>query len=200
MIPGLILAAGRSTRMGRPKPLLTVPAHASEPAMTFVAQLTATLLAGGVADVLVVGRPDDQPLRDEVERLRRVRFIENAKAETGQLSSVIAGLNAADHPGTRAILVTPVDLPLLRSDTVAALLRAFAASSLPIARATYEGRHGHPVIFARAVFEALRRADPDTGAKAVVRAHAVLDVEVTDPGVLQDIDTPEDYTRVFPAR
>jgi molybdenum cofactor cytidylyltransferase len=49
------------------------------------------------------------------------------------------------------------------------------------------------VVFGRAVFDALRRADPATGAKAVVRAHPVLDVEVDDPGVLLDIDTPEDY-------
>jgi molybdenum cofactor cytidylyltransferase len=197
MIPGVILAAGRSTRMGRSKALLPIPVEGPRP-RTFVAHLAEAMLAGGAADALVVGRPEDQALRDEVDRLAgRVRFIANPRADTGQLSSVLAGLNAADHPGTRAILVSPVDLPLIRSETIAALLTAFSVSSPPIARATHGGRHGHPVIFGRAVFDALRRADVTVGAKAVLRAHAVLDVDVDDPGVLHDIDTPEDYTRVF---
>jgi molybdenum cofactor cytidylyltransferase len=198
MIPALVLAAGRSTRMGRAKALLTLPpAHDT----TFVARLAAALLDGGAADVFVVGRPDDEALRSEVERVARtagrVRFVENANADRGQLSSLIAGLNAADHPGIRAVLVTPVDLPLVRPATVAALLETFSKSAAPIVRAVRDGRHGHPVIFGRSVFGALRRADPDIGARAVVRAHQVLDVDVGDPGVLHDIDTPDDYTRLL---
>ncbi len=194
MIPGVILAAGRSTRMGRPKALLRIPSTNR----TFVAQLATTLLGGGVADVLIVGRPDDEALREEVDALRAsVRFVENHHAETGQLSSVIAGLNAADRPGTRGVLVTPVDLPLIMPATIEALLAAFARTAEPIARATHSGRHGHPVVFGRAVFDALRHADPATGAKAVLRSHPVLDVEVPDAGVLADIDTPADYERVL---
>jgi molybdenum cofactor cytidylyltransferase len=189
----VILAAGRSTRMARPKALLTLP-HENR---TFVAQLVSVLLEGGTADVFVVGRPDDDPLRTEVERIAesvgRVRFVENHRAERGQLSSVIAGLNAADHPGARAVLITLVDLPLVRPATVAALLAAWPSSSAPIVRAVCDGRHGHPVIFGRPVFNALRRADPAIGAKAVLHAYPVLDLEVGDPGVLHDIDTPEDY-------
>ena len=66
-------------------------------------------------------------------------------------------------------------------------------------RATWQGRHGHPVIFGRRVFDALRHADPAVGAKAVVHAHAsdLIDLEVDDPGVLHDIDGPDDYARVF---
>ena len=211
MIPAVILASGRSTRMGGAKALLTFPSST----VTFLARIVTVVLEGGVADALVVGRPDDQALRHEVERALgttqamgpvrlqppapRVRFIENHRADTGQLSSLIAGLNAADRPGVRAILVTPVDLPLFRAGTVATLLAAVSSTSFPIARATHNGRHGHPVIFGRAVFDALRRADPDIGAKAVLRSHAVLDVEVDDPGVLQDIDTPADYARLLGA-
>ena len=62
-------------------------------------------------------------------------------------------------------------------------------------RVTHENRHGHPVIFGRAVFDELRRADYDIGAKAVLQLHAatILNVEVDDPAVLRDVDTPEDY-------
>ena len=191
--------------MGRAKSLLSLPSSGE----TFVARIIGAVLEGGAADALVVGRPEDLALRAEIARgfdpvhpsnapqpLRRARFVENPRADTGQLSSVIAGLDAADRPGVHAILVTPVDMPLVRPATVAALLTAFSSSPHPIVRATHRGRHGHPVIFGRAVFDALRRADPEIGARAVVRAHSVLDVEVNDPGVLQDVDTPDDYRRL----
>jgi molybdenum cofactor cytidylyltransferase len=152
-----------------------------------------------VADVIVVARPDDQELATEVATLgERVRVVTNPHAERGQLSSLLAGLDAADHPGVRGVLVTPVDAPFVRETTIATLLSAFASRNVPIVRATFHGRHGHPVIFGRAVFDALRRADPCLGAKAVVQAHAhePLDVDVDDEGVLHDIDGPDDYTRV----
>lgn len=195
MVPGIILAAGQSTRMGTSKALLSC----GPSGLTFVATLVRTLLEGGVDDVLVVGRPDDAPLGAEVDRTA-ARFVGNPRHEEGQLSSLIAGLNVADRPGVTAVLMTPVDAPLVAAATVRRLLDAFASSQAPIVRAVHQGRHGHPVLFSRAVFDALRHGDPAVGAKAVVRAHAgrLIDVEVDDPGVLGDIDTPEEYRRTFP--
>ena len=69
-------------------------------------------------------------------------------------------------------------------------------STAPILRAVHRGRHGHPVIFKRAVFAALRQADRAIGAKAVMATYAVEDVEVDDPGVAEDVDTPRDYERL----
>jgi len=196
MIPGAILASGFSTRMGRSKALLPIGPDGP----SFVRHVAATLLRGGVSDVLVVGRPDDGALRSEVDQLGgSVRFIENALAAAGQLSSVVAAVNAVDHPGTRALVITPVDVPLVRDASVAALIAAFLRTGAPIVRATSGGRHGHPVIFGHALFGELRRADPSVGAKAVVRAHdaEIVNVEVDDPGVLADVDAPEDYARLF---
>ena len=196
MIPGVILAAGLSSRMGRPKALLPAGAGGS----SFVRRLSAALLEGGVADVIVVGRPDDSALRTEVEGIGTgVRYVPNARADEGQLSSVLAGLNAADRPGVHGVLVTPVDVPLIQPATVRALLTVFGTRHPTIVRATYRGRHGHPVVFGRVVFDALRHADPSVGAKAVVRSHAadVVDLEVDDPSVLHDIDRPDDYVRAF---
>jgi CTP:molybdopterin cytidylyltransferase MocA len=199
MVPGVILAAGRSTRMGNAKPLLRV----GEGGPSFVQRLATSLLDGGAADALVVGRSDDEPLVREIRRCQDLglplRFVENPHADRGQLSSVLAGLNAADRPGVTAVLITPVDAPLVRPDTVALLIGASAAQRAPIVRATYRGRHGHPVIFAREVFEELRAADPALGARSVVQAHSAdtLNLDVDDPGVLQDIDSPDDYSRLL---
>lgn len=202
MVPGVILAAGRSSRMGRPKALLPCGAGGA----SFLSTLAATLADGGVTDLVVVGRPADAALEAEVLRLRdsgrqdlRVRFAGNPSADTGQLSSVLTGLRFADHPGVRGLLVVPVDMPLVTSATVARLLDAFQATGAPIVRPVYRGDNGHPVIFSRALFRELRAADPTVGARAVVRAHAVdiASIAVDDPGVISDVDTPEDYARLF---
>jgi molybdenum cofactor cytidylyltransferase len=178
--------------MGRSKALLPCGDRGD----TFVRRLAMVLCEGGVEEALIVGRPEDDELRAEVEGLAvQSRYVENPRADEGQLSSVLAGLAAADRPGVRAILVTPVDAPMIAPATVAALLAEFRSSAAPIVRAVHVHRHGHPVIFSREVFEDLRHADPALGARAVLRAHAVrlVDVEVEDPGVLGDVDTPADY-------
>jgi molybdenum cofactor cytidylyltransferase len=180
--------------MGQSKALLRI----SREGTTFVAQLTSSLVTAGVADVLVVGRPEDDALARELDaQAMAVRFVPNEHADEGQLSSVLAGLNAADRPGVTGILVTPVDAPFIRPETIRALLATFAARHPPIVRATYQGRHGHPVIFGRSVFAELRRANAAIGAKAVVQAHAVdrVDFDVDDPAVVDDIDNPDDYAR-----
>jgi molybdenum cofactor cytidylyltransferase len=195
MVPGLVLAAGQSTRMGQPKALL----RCGPTGPTFVSAVVSSLRQGGVADVIVVGRADDEPLKDELAAMMAPpRFAVNREPHRGQLSSLIAGLNVADRPGVHAVIVMPVDIPLVRPDTIAAVLRA-AATGVPIVRATFGGRHGHPVLFARSVFDDLRRADPDIGARAVVHAYEsqLVNLEVADPGVLKDVDSPSDYEQLF---
>ena len=192
MIAGVILAAGRSTRMGRPKAMLIAPCGS-----TFVARLVHTLTSGGVDAPFVVGRPEDELLRSSVESLdSRARWVENPDADTGgQLSSLQAGLRRADRPGIRALMVVPVDAPMIVIDTVVTLIATFNATGAPIVRPRYQGRNGHPVVFSRAVFDELRRADRAVGAKAVLRAHedTIVNVDVDDAGVGGDVDTPEDY-------
>jgi molybdenum cofactor cytidylyltransferase len=108
-------------------------------------------------------------------------------------------VNAIDHPGVVGLLVIPVDMPLVRPETFAAMLQTSAAHPRTIVRATHGGRHGHPVIFDRGSFDALRHADPSTGAKAVLwsMVDRLIDLEVPDAGVLTDVDTVEDYVAAF---
>jgi len=182
--------------MGRPKALLPcLPA-----AETFTARIVRSLRAGGVSDVVVVGRDADDDLRTHVAGLEpATAFVVNPDPSRGQLSSVLVAVEYAAHRSAEAILVMPVDIPRVRPDTIAAALAAFIRRDAPIVRMMHRGRHGHPVIFRATLFDALRAADPSIGAKAVVRAYAdqVLNVEVDDPGVLHDVDVPEDYERLF---
>src|SRR5215203_2661626 len=190
MIPGIVLAAGASARMGTPKPLLTLGNR------TFVRRILEALRDGGLPDAVVVVRPGDARVAGEVAAAGFGRIVENPRADLGQLSSLLAGLDAVDVPGIVGALVTLVDVPMISAATVRAVVSAAALDDAPIVRAVHRGRHGHPVIFKRVTFAALRAADPAVGARAVVRAHPVLEVEVDDPGVTEDVDTPQDYARV----
>lgn len=194
---GLVLAAGQSRRMGRSKALLGCGPGGE----TFVARIVRTLRTGGVVDVLVVGRPDDEPLRQELGRLAPPPpYVQNPDAARGQLSSVLAGLARASASGAGAVMVMPVDCPQVRPETIAAMLTALASGRWAILRAVHQGRHGHPVVFSADLFNELCRADPAVGARAVVHADParLRDLEVDDPGVLGDVDVPADYRRLFP--
>ena len=198
IIPGIVLSAGDSSRMGRPKALLPIGPDGE----TFLHRITRVLREGGVEDVIVVLGRDADAIRQAVSAVpHHMRLIDNEDYEQGQLSSLLVGLRAADRPGVRAVLVTLVDVPLFSAATVQTVLTAYQAGDAPIVRPTKQGRHGHPVIFDRALFPELRHADPTTGAKSVVHAHRaeVLEVEVSDEGAFIDIDTPADYERFVKA-
>jgi molybdenum cofactor cytidylyltransferase len=191
MIPGIVLAAGASSRMGRPKALLQAAG------MTFVRRILGALRDGGVVSAVVVVRPGAPQLVEEIGRAGFGRAIENPRAdEGGQLSSLLVGIDAVDGREIPGVLVTLVDVPMISSATIRTLLDRAAVSPAPVLRAVHRGRHGHPVVFKREVFAALRAADPAIGAKAVMHSLEVEDVEVDDPGVTEDVDTPEDYERL----
>jgi molybdenum cofactor cytidylyltransferase len=193
MIPGIVLAGGRSSRMGRPKALLPIGSSGD----TFFDRVTRTLLDAGIHDVVVVVGADAAAIRAGVTPRSHVRIVDNPDYERGQLTSLLAGLHAIDAAGTTAALVTLIDVPLVSVVTVRALIAAQRERGAPIVRPVSNGRHGHPVIFGRELFEELRRASPAQGAKPVVRAHAeqMIEVPIDDEGAFTDIDTREDYER-----
>lgn len=195
MLVAIVLAAGRSSRMGRAKALLL---HA-DGTTTFVAHVIGTCRDAGLLTVIVVGRSDDLELQRIVER-HHATFVANSDPDRGQLSSLVVGLDAAERQhGADAIVVLPVDVPMITTTVITRLVTAAASTASPIVRASAGGKHGHPVIFKRAVFDELRGADPALGARAVVRAHPerVADIDVGEAGVTIDVDTPEDYRRTF---
>ena len=191
-IPGIVLAGGKSSRMGRPKALLPVASGD-----TFFDRVTHTLLEAGIEDIVVVVGADETAIRAGVRPRPGVRIVDNPDYERGQLTSLLAGLRAVASTNPAAALVTLIDVPLVTAATVRTLIETQRERSALIVRPVSGGRHGHPVIFGSALFGELQRADPAQGAKPIVRAHAadMIEVPVEDEGAFTDIDTREEYER-----
>ena len=195
VIPAIVLAAGRSSRMGRAK--ATLPAGDGH---TFLTRIVQTFLDADVDDVIVVvGHDADAIAASFSESGLPARFVVNRDYDRGQLSSLLAGLDVIDRPGVAAVLVTLVDVPLVSPETVRAVIDGYRRTRAPIVRPTSGDRHGHPLLIDRSIFGALRAADPSTGAKPIVRAHATAagDIAIDDEGAFADIDTEEDYRRTI---
>ena len=193
MVAALILAAGSSTRMGRPKALLADP-----DGRPFVARLVRTFASAGVENVVVVTGDTHKLIVETVLAdgpPSEPRFARNTRPAGGQISSLRVGLDAVGGLPVQALLVGLVDVPMVAVETVSTLVEAWRHHPSPIIRPVMGERHGHPVLFDRSVFHQLRTVTAADGAKAVLRAHAddLIDVTVTDPGCMFDIDTPADY-------
>ena len=196
MIPAVVLAAGKSSRMGRTKALLPIGSSGE----TFLTRVIRVLREGGAEAIVVVIGGDAAAVRASLPREdASITAVDNPDYEEGQLSSLLVGLAAVERQdNVEAVMVTLVDLPLISPSTVRSVLDAYRAKpAAPLVRPRQGNRHGHPVIFNHSIFGELRRADPSTGAKPVVRAHAAeeVHVDVDDEGAFIDIDTPEDYER-----
>jgi molybdenum cofactor cytidylyltransferase len=176
--------------MGYPKPLLRVGAE------SFIARTTA--LALGVASrlVIVLGAHAER-VRPAVARDSRITVVENPNFNRGQLSSLKVALAEVMAGGADAVVVHLADHPMVAPATFRALVDGYRDTAKPIVVARYRGRRGHPVIFDRAVFAELMAAPEDQGARVVVNADAarVVYVDVDDPGVVLDLDTPADLAR-----
>jgi len=193
-VEAILLAAGESRRMGYPKPLLRLGSR------TFIEMLAAAMLQS-VARLIVVVGAHAGAVREAISADPRIAVVENPDYRRGQLSSIKAAL---PHVGPEAggALIHLVDHPMVRAETFAAVIDRYRRLQRPIAIARYQGRRGHPVLFARELFGELAAAPEDQGARVVVAADParVVYVDVDDPGVLTDLDTPEDLDRAGIAR
>jgi molybdenum cofactor cytidylyltransferase len=169
-----------------------------------VAAVVAALRGGGVDGIVLVTAPGDEDLRTWA-RQAGVATAVNPEPARGMLSSIQEGVNAlggADALARRGaiLLVSPADLPRLRAESVAGLLRRMAAAGAPLAVPVHHGRRGHPLALAPALIPEVFTLDPAVGLKQLRDRHAaeLLEVPVDDSGVVMDVDTPADYERLEP--
>jgi molybdenum cofactor cytidylyltransferase len=184
-IAALVLAAGRASRMGRNKLILTVDGA------PMVARVVDMLVASAVRDIVVVVGHDADPVREALDG-RPVRFVVNPDHAAGLSTSLRAGVAAlpADADG---FLVALGDMPRVTAADVDRLIAAYDPDEgRLICVPTHGGRAGNPVLWDRRFVPEMTGLVGDQGARSLLRLHgeAVVEVPVEGAGVLLDIDTP----------
>ncbi len=196
-IGGIILAAGRASRMGRCKAVLPL----DDSTGTTVLQAAAETLQGGCnGPVIVVTGFHDTAVRAEAERLG-LCTVHNPEADSGMFSSVRTGLQALLHTegqGVNAMFMLPVDIPLIRPATCALLAEAFAEHNAAVVYPTFCAERGHPPLIRADVAARAVVHSGEGGLRWVLEAAErsglpVRDVPVADAGILADMDTPDAY-------
>jgi molybdenum cofactor cytidylyltransferase len=194
-IGGVLLAAGAGRRMGGESKLLLPHPADGQPLVVHAAR---ALIALDLPDVVAVVRAVDDPVAAALAGLP-LRLVPNAAAESGQASSLQAGI-AALGPEMAAALLVLGDTPAVDPAVFAALLAAYEQTGRPITQPVYGGTPGPPTLLARACWPALTTLTGDAGARQLFAAHPDWVCRVSLPASLLplDIDTPDDYRRLTP--
>lgn len=193
MSVALLPAAGASRRMGRPKLLLPYREG------TIAGALVASLRAAGVETIALVTAPGDRALQDWAHEAGLLVAV-NPDPDRGMLSTIQEGIAALGGAAAlvargEALAVSPADFPAIRPETIAEVIRRRAAARAPLALPVWQGRHGHPLVIAPELIPEIGGLASTAGLRQLRDRHAAatLWIEVDDPGVVQDVDTPEDY-------
>ncbi len=184
----VVLAAGRSTRMGTPKALVEFEGR------PLVEHLLAPPLLREFGDVVVVLGHDADAVRPVVARLG-YRHVVNPDPDRGRTGSAHAGLRAL-RAAFRAVFVHPVDCPIILPQTYLAVATAIGPADVAVP--VYRGNRGHPPLVSAKIIPQILAARPDEPLRGLLQARDVVRrlVEVDDPGVLVNVDRPEDLEQL----
>lgn len=184
---GVVPASGVSRRMGRAKALLDLNGE------TFLRRVVRALSDGGCSPVLVVAQPGQADIAEEACRAGADLLV-NPDPGEGPITSLRIALREIGD-SVDGVAYLPVDHSLVRASTVAKLLEAAHSAGVALTLPVHGAKRGHPAIFHRALFGELLDSDLEGGARAVVHRHleSARLLDLTDPGVIVDIDTPEAY-------
>lgn len=186
-IAAVVLAAGGSTRMGRPKLLLPWRGEA------LIRWPVKTALEAALSPVLVV----TGAMTDEIERSLSgldVRIVHNPDWDQGQSTSVRCGIRSLPDT-TEAVIFLLGDQPQVPVSFIQKMITAYRSNEqpIPIFVSAYQGKRGNPVLFDRSFFQELMTLQGDAGGRLIFSKHPLNFIPVEDPDMLFDIDSPDDY-------
>jgi molybdenum cofactor cytidylyltransferase len=191
MIHALILAAGESRRMGRPKMLLPFGDA------TIIEAVARTALASAASDVVAVLGAGEEKIRGAIAHLP-VTIVVNTEYSLGMLSSIQCGFRHLSSD-TRATVIMLGDQPAVPVEVVDRVIDAWRQSGKGLVLPVYGGRRGHPLLVDMRLSEEVLSLEPAKGMRAMLISNAagIMEVPVATLAVLKDIDTPEDYEELM---
>lgn len=167
---------------------------------SFLAAVVGALVGGGCDPVVVVVAAGQE---DEARRAQAAgaQVLVNPDPGEGPVTSLRLALRALAG-GVEGVAFLPVDHPLVEPETVTTLVETLLTGQAPLVLPVHEGRRGHPALFRHTVFSELLDPGLEGGARSVVHTHLeeATQVAVDDPGVILDLDTPEEYRKAFRVR
>lgn len=189
MIWGMILAAGESKRMGKPKLLLPFGEK------TIIETIIDSVIQSKLDDVLVVLGAHREKIEKKIKDFS-IKIVVNPNFKNDMLSSVQCGFRALPED-VEASLVILGDQPEISIALINKIVEAYKKSKKGIVLPVYRKNRGHPVLIDMKYQGEIEDLNPDLGLRNLVYKHAedILEVEVKTPSILQDIDTIEDYNR-----
>jgi molybdenum cofactor cytidylyltransferase len=191
-IAAVILAAGRSSRMGRNKLLLDLDGK------PILCHAVDQALQAGLSDIVVVTGHQASKVKTVLGE-RPVKVIEAREHRLGMSASLKAGIRALG-PKTEAALVMLGDMPQVSAPLIRCLIAAYnPLEGRSIVVPTIDGKRGNPVLFDRRFFEEMLALEGDVGARHLIGAHddQVAELAVDDAAVFTDVDTPEAYDQLL---
>lgn len=190
LIAAIVLAAGKSARLGRPKQLLELEGR---PLLQHVIDAVAD---SSVDEIIVVLGHEAERIEGSIELPPHGRVVLNPSFGQGQSTSVRRGLVAVGRDADAAVFLVG-DQPRIRGEIIDQVIQAWMASPLPVARAYFNGTPGHPVVVARSGWDAFKAPRGDAGGREAMDAGAVEVLEVEfEMEPLEDIDTWADFHRI----
>jgi molybdenum cofactor cytidylyltransferase len=185
-VAAIILAAGRSRRMGKFKPLLPFGNQ------TVIESCVSNFRTANVAEIVVVLGRSAEAVREQLSAAS-VAFVTNPNPDSEMSASIGLGVNALTDMA-RAVLITPVDHPAIHPETIGLLMEKWRGGAKLI-QPEFQGKGGHPVLIDLSYRDELKRLDSDAGLRGFFKKHRadVLRLPVDSPFVARDMDTWEDY-------
>ena len=190
-VGAIVLAAGSSSRMGRPKQTLQYRGE------SLLRRAALNALGARCRPVIVVTGANAELSRRELEGLE-VLEVFNPLWQTGMASSIGAGVEAliSADPASDAAVLLLCDQPHVAADLISRLVDAYRTTGSPIVASAYGADFGAPALFAKALFAELTQLEGAAGAKQVIKRHAAAAHFLPFPGGEVDVDTPDDYSRL----
>ena len=192
-VGAVVLAAGRSARMGEAKQLLRIGEH------TLLERTLGNVRDSGVDEVVLVLGFSAEIIRQQLPAhlLVGLKVVINRDYAQGMASSLREGLSAVS-PQMDAALIVLADQPFVRSATLDRIIERYRCSDAEIVIPFFKGSRGNPVLLSHSIFPEVMALDGDTGCRAIFGRYAddIVELGVDDGGILLDIDSKGDYERL----